>query len=109
MTHHNKYELEQILREKHGLIEIKIKVNVRDNTCLSLVYTPGVATPCLEIQKEIARAYELTNKANSILVLTDSSGLKKDKWNDNAAMPYLEAFCAIYKHFMLILMLILLF
>ena len=99
MTHQNKLDLEKILRAKHGLIEISIKVHIRDASCLSMVYTPGVATPCLEIQKELGRAYELTNKANSILVLTDSSGLKKDKWNDNAAMPYLEAFCAIYKQF----------
>ena len=97
MSHKNKLDLETILRQKHGLIEINIKVNIRDVSCLSMVYTPGVATPCLEIQKDLSRAHELTNKSNSILVLTDSSGLKKDKWNDNAAMPYLEAFCAIYK------------
>jgi malic enzyme len=81
------------------LLEISIKVNIRDASTLSMVYTPGVATPCLDIQKDITRAYEFTNKGNSILVLTDSSKLRRTKWNDNAAMPYLEAFCAIYKHY----------
>ena len=99
MTHKNKLDLESILRRHHGLLEISIKVNIRDASTLSMVYTPGVATPCLDIQKDITRAYEFTNKGNSILVLTDSSNLKKDKWNDNAAMPYLEGFCAIYKHY----------
>ena len=99
MSHHNKLNLENILRQKHGLIEIGIKVNIRDASCLSMVYTPGVATPCLDIQKDITRAYEFTNKGNSILVLTDSSNVKDDKWNDNAAMPYLEAFSAIYKYY----------
>ena len=99
MTHKNKLDLESILRRHHGLLEISIKVNIRDASTLSMVYTPGVATPCLDIQKDITRAYEFTNKGNSILVLTDSSNLKKDKWNDNAVMPYLEGFCAIYKHY----------
>jgi malic enzyme len=81
------------------LLEISIKVNIRDASTLSMVYTPGVATPCLDIQKDITRAYEFTNKGNSILVLTDSSKLRRTKWNDNAAMPYLEGFCAIYKHY----------
>ena len=99
MTHKNKLDLESILRRHHGLLEISIKVNIRDASTLSMVYTPGVATPCLDIQKDITRAYEFTNKGNSILVLTDSSKLRRTKWNDNAAMPYLEAFCAIYKHY----------
>ena len=99
MTHKNKLDLESILRRHHGLLEISIKVNIRDASTLSMVYTPGVATPCLDIQKDITRAYEFTNKGNSILVLTDSSKLRRTKWNDNAAMPYLEGFCAIYKHY----------
>ena len=87
MTHKNKLDLESILRRHHGLLEISIKVNIRDASTLSMVYTPGVATPCLDIQKDITRAYEFTNKGNSILVLTDSSKLRRTKWNDNAAMP----------------------
>ena len=104
--------LEEILKKNHGLFDIKIKIAIRDSEALSLAYTPGVATPCLEIQKDISRAYELTNKANSILVLTDSSKFwnpneKKcvlttrsigGKWNNNAAMVYLESFTAYYKY-----------
>ena len=73
------YEYENILRKTHGLLDIKIKVSIRDFECLSMVYTPGVATPCLEIQKDITRAYEFTNKGNAILVLTDSSAVNKEQ------------------------------
>ena len=98
------YEYERILRKTRGLLDIKIKVSIRDFECLSMVYTPGVATPCLEIQKDLTRAYEFTNKGNAILILTDSSAVNKakvpnDKWNNEAAMPYLEGFSALYKTF----------
>ena len=102
--------LEGILKRNHGLFDIKIKVSIRDTEGLSLAYTPGVATPCLEIQKELARAYEQTNKANNVLIVTDSSKfcgenkccltkkcLDGKKWNNNAAMIYLEAFTTYYK------------
>ena len=104
--------LEEILKKNHGLFDIKIKVTIRDSEGLSLAYTPGVATPCLEIQTDISKSYELTNRANSILVLTDSSKFcnleeKKcflttktirGKWNNNAPMVYLESFTIYYKH-----------
>ena len=104
--------LEGILKKNHGLFDIKIKVAIRDTEGLSLAYTPGVATPCLEIQKDLSRGYEQTNKANAILVLTDSSKFySPDKkcyftkktingktWNNNASMIYLESFTAYYKH-----------
>lgn len=96
----DEFSYENILRSKKGLLDIKIKVSVRDSEGLSMVYTPGVATPCLDIQKDITRAYELTNKGNAIIILTDSSKFYKEKggkWNNNAAMPYLEAFSAYYK------------
>ena len=96
LTSDSKFVLENILKKTHGLIEIKIKVSIRDAQCLGMVYTPGVATPCLTIQKDESRAYELTNKANAILIVTDSSSQKK-KWNNNANMPYLKAISAIYK------------
>ena len=111
----NGNDLEEILKENHGLFDIKIKVAIRDSEALSLAYTPGVATPCLEIQKDISRGYELTNKANSIILITDSSKfnsssseenkcclIKKDvegkKMNNNVAMVYLESFTAYYKY-----------
>ena len=103
--------LESILKRNHGLFDIQIKVTIRDTEGLSLAYTPGVATPCLEIQKDLSKAYEQTNKGNSILVLTDSSKFAGDKkcnyikktvegksWNNNASMIYLESFTAYYKH-----------
>ena len=106
------FDLEDILKQNHGLFDIKIKIAIRDSEGLSLAYTPGVATPCLEIQKDLSRGYELTNKANSILVLTDGSNflsqeekkcslikteIKGKTWNNNAAMIYLESFTAYYK------------
>ncbi len=104
--------LEEILKSNKGLFDIKIKISIRDSEGLSLAYTPGVATPCLEIQKDISKSYELTNKANSIIILTDGSKFNieyekksnlikktaKRKWNNNAAFPYLEAFTTYYKH-----------
>jgi malic enzyme len=103
--------LEGILKKTHGLFDIKIKVSIRDTAGLSLAYTPGVATPCLEIQKDLTKSYEQTNRANSILILTDSSKFCGDKkccfmkkcvegktWNNNAAMIYLEAFTVYYKY-----------
>lgn len=104
------FSLENILKKNHGLLNIKIKMAIRDSEALSLAYTPGVATPCLDIQKDLSRSYELTNKANSILVLTDSSKFLGDgkkcnyikksvdgTWNNNASMVYLESFSAVYK------------
>ena len=107
-----KLDLEGILKRNHGLFDIKIKVAIRDTEGLSLAYTPGVATPCLEIQKDLSRGYEQTNKANAILVLTDSSKfcgpdkkctltkktLEGKTWNNNASMIYLESFTVYYKH-----------
>ena len=106
-----KKALEAILLKNHGLFDLQIKVTIRDTEGLSLAYTPGVAQPCLEIQKDLSKAYEQTNKGNSILVLTDSSKFTGDKkchyitktvegknWNNNASMIYLESFTAYYKH-----------
>ena len=103
--------LESILKKTHGLFDIQIKITIRDTEGLSLAYTPGVATPCLEIHKDLSKAYEQTNKGNNILVLTDSSKFAGDKkcnyikktvkgksWNNNASMIYLESFTAYYKH-----------
>ena len=103
--------LEGILKKTHGLFDVKLKISIRDTEGLSLAYTPGVATPCLEIQKDLTKSYEQTNRANSILILTDSSKFCGDKkccftkkcvegktWNNNASMIYLEAFSVYYKY-----------
>ena len=91
------FTLENIISRLHGLIEIKLKLNIRDSACLSMVYSPGVAQPCLEIEKDITRAYEFTNKGNSIILVTDSSCVTEKPWHENACMPYLEIFSAYYK------------
>ena len=96
-----KKQLESILLKNHGLFDLQIKVTIRDTEGLSLAYTPGVAQPCLEIQKDLSKAYEQTNKGNSILVLTDSSKFAGDKkckkkkktvegknWNNNANLKH---------------------
>ena len=94
----DEFSYENILKKNRGLIDIRVKVDIRDSECLSLVYTPGVATPCLEIQKDITRAYEMTNKGNAIIIVTDSSCPKsKGDWPEEASMPYLEAFSVLYK------------
>jgi len=76
-----------------------IKLPIRDVKSLSLVYTPGVAASCLEIQKNNDNAYKYTNKGNSMFLITDSSAgnFNRDHWNDKAPIPYLEGFATIYK------------
>lgn len=94
-------EYETLVREHLGLFKMEVKMNVRDSRGLALVYTPGVAASCLEIQKDNDLAYRLTNKLNSILVVTDSSGFKEviegKTWNNMAPIPYLESICVYYK------------
>jgi malate dehydrogenase (oxaloacetate-decarboxylating) len=97
-----KFSYEDLLREHMGLFKMKIKMPVRDTKTLALVYTPGVAASCLEIKNDITKALRYTNKMNSMLVVTDSSGFQnlvegKD-WNNMAAIPYLEAICVFYKN-----------
>ncbi len=89
---------EDILRKNTGILEVSLKFPVRDLFALSLVYTPGVAAPCLDIQKDISKSYAYTNRLNTMLIITDCSRFEKDElWNDSAAMPFLEAFCVYYK------------
>ena len=61
--------------EKKGKIEVVSTVQVRDAHDLSLAYTPGVAQPCLEIQKDVNKSYELTRRWNLCLVVTDGSAV----------------------------------
>jgi malic enzyme len=93
-SNEDEFSYENVLKKNRGLLNIKVKVEVRDTEALSVVYTPGVAQPCLEIQKDLSRAYEMTNKGNSILVVTDCSGKHLP---EEAHMNYLEAFSVMYK------------
>lgn len=95
-------DYETLLRENLGFFQMKIKFPVRDTKTLALVYTPGVAASCLEIQKNEEKAYTYTNKSNAILVVTDSSGfpevIEGKEWNNMAAIPYVEAISVFYKN-----------
>ena len=67
----------KISLEKHGewkgKIEIKCRAEVDSSEALSIAYTPGVATPCLEIQKDINKSYELTRRWNTVAVVPENS------------------------------------
>lgn len=86
--------------EKKGKIEVvsRVAANSKDN--LSTAYTPGVARPCLEIQKNPELSYELTRRWNSCLVVTDGSAvLGLGNIGAEAAMPVMEGKCVLFKEF----------
>ena len=83
-----------------GKIEIVSRVPVTTKEELSLAYTPGVAAPCLEIQKDIDRGYELTRRGNLCAVITDGSAvLGLGNIGPEAGMPVMEGKCALFKSF----------
>lgn len=88
-----------LMKKYKGLFQVKVKFPVIDKKSLALVYTPGVAASCLEINKNISDSYKYTNKLNSMLLITDgSSGCFDTKdWNDHAPIPYLEGISLLYK------------
>ena len=86
--------------EKKGKIEVVSTVQVRDAHDLSLAYTPGVAQPCLEIQKDVDKSYELTRRWNLCLVVTDGSAvLGLGDIGPEAGMPVMEGKCVLFKEF----------
>ena len=83
-----------------GKIEIAARANVDSKEALSLVYTPGVAQPCLEIQKNIDRSYDLTRRWNTVAVVTDGTAvLGLGDIGPEAAMPVMEGKCVLFKEF----------
>ena len=90
-----------ILHEKwQGKIEVISTVPVKTREDLSLAYTPGVAQPCLEIQKDISKSYILTRRHNLCLVVTDGSAvLGLGDIGPEAAMPVMEGKCVLFKSF----------
>lgn len=87
-------------REWHGKIEIKSKVDVTEKDILSLAYTPGVAYPCLEIQKDINQSFTLTGRSNTVAVITDGSAvLGLGDIGPEAAMPVMEGKCVLFREF----------
>jgi len=87
-------------KEWKGKIEIIATVPVENKENLSLAYTPGVAQPCLEIQKDINKSYELTRRHNLCLVVTDGSAvLGLGDIGPEAGMPVMEGKCVLFKKF----------
>ncbi len=87
-------------KEWKGKIEVISRVPVNTSEDLSLAYTPGVAQPCLEIQKDIDRSYELTRRHNLCAVITDGSAvLGLGDIGPEAGMPVMEGKCVLFKSF----------
>lgn len=86
--------------EKQGKIEVISRVHVQSSEDLSLAYTPGVAQPCLEIQKNPEKSYELTRRWNMCAVITDGSAvLGLGDIGPEAGMPVMEGKCVLFKEF----------
>ena len=83
-----------------GKIEVNSRVNVETAEDLSVAYTPGVAQPCLEIEKDYNKSFELTRRSNLIAVVTDGSAvLGLGNIGPEAGMPVMEGKCVLFKEF----------
>ncbi len=86
--------------EWNGKIEVVSRVKVASREDLSLAYTPGVAEPCLEIQKDVTKSYDLTRRSNLVAVITDGTAvLGLGDIGPEAGMPVMEGKCALFKEF----------
>jgi malate dehydrogenase (oxaloacetate-decarboxylating) len=86
--------------EWHGKIEVTARAKVGDKDSLSLAYTPGVAEPCVEIQKDYNKSWELTRRSNMVGVITDGSAvLGLGDIGPEAGMPVMEGKCVLFKEF----------
>lgn len=86
--------------EWQGKIEIAVRTHARTRKELALAYTPGVAEPCLEIQKDVQKSYALTRRHNTVAVITDGSAvLGLGNIGPEAGMPVMEGKCLLFKEF----------
>lgn len=96
---YNKLSLEKHL-EWRGKLNIVPKMKINSVHDLSLAYTPGVAQPCLEIQKDVNKSYDLTGRWNTVAVITDGSAvLGLGDIGPEAGMPVMEGKCVLFKEF----------
>ena len=83
-----------------GKIEVTLRAPLETADDLSLAYTPGVAQPCLEIQKDVSKSYDLTRRGNLVAVITDGTAvLGLGDIGPEAGLPVMEGKCALFKRF----------
>jgi len=97
-------DIKQQAQKKHeewkGKIEVVTRIPIKNKEQLSLAYTPGVAEPCLAIQKDINKSYERTRRHSLVAVITDGSAvLGLGDIGPEAGMPVMEGKCALFKEF----------
>lgn len=96
--------VKELAMQKHeewqGKIEIKVRAEVKDKDDLSIAYTPGVAEPCLAIQKDVDLSYKYTRRSNLVAVITDGTAvLGLGDIGPEAGMPVMEGKCVLFKEF----------